>query len=474
MVMGELKQETEVLVIGGGPGGYSAAFRAADLGLEVTMVDLSPRPGGVCLHRGCIPSKTLLYAAHLIEDTRRAGRMGIAFAPPTIDIDGLRAWKNSVTDQLATGLESLCAKRGVQRLRGRAVFEGPDTARLYECEVSHVRFKWAILATGSRPRPFPGLTHSKTGRIMTSTAALELADIPGRLLVIGGGYVGLELGSVFAVLGSKVTVVEHGKRFLPGADADLVRPLQRRMETLFARIALQTSVEALEEQEGLVLATFGQDGRTATEQFDKALVAIGHQPNTHGLGLQAAGVVLDEHGFVRIDGRQRTANPQILAVGDVAGGVMLAHKAMREGKVAAEVIAGKPSAFDVTAIPAVVYTDPQVAWAGLTEQAAKAAGRPVAIQRFPWRAAGRATTMGLEEGLTKMISDPDTGRILGMGMVGRDTEGLIAEAVLAIEMGALVEDLALTVHPHPTLSETEAEAAELFLGSATHVLNPKK
>jgi len=474
MVMGELRQETEVLVIGGGPGGYSAAFRAADLGLEVTMVDISPRPGGVCLHRGCIPSKTLLHAAHLIEDTRRAVRMGITFEPPAIDIDGLRAWKNSVTDQLAAGLEGLCAKRGVQRLQGRAVFEGQDTVRLYECEVSHIRFKWAILATGSRPRPFTGMAHSKTGRIMTSTTALELADIPDRLLVIGGGYVGLELGSVFAVLGSKVTVVEHGQRFLPGADADLVRPLQRRMEALFARIAFRTSVERLEEQDSQVRATLVSGDLMAGESFDKVLVAIGHQPNTNGLGLETAGVEIDARGFVRIDGQQRTTNARIFAVGDVTGGVMLAHKAMREGKVAAEAIAGQPSRFDVVAIPAVVYTDPQVAWAGLTEQAAKAAGRPAAIQRFPWRAAGRSATMGLEEGLTKILSDPATGRILGMGMVGRDTEGLIAEAVLAIEMGALVEDLALTIHPHPTLSETEAEAAELFLGTATHVLNPRK
>jgi dihydrolipoamide dehydrogenase len=472
--MGELRQETEVLVIGGGPGGYSAAFRAADLGMEVTMVDLSPRPGGMCLHRGCIPSKTLLYAAHLIADARRAGRMGIDFQPPTIDINGLRGWKDSVVDQLAGGLEGLCAKRGVQRLQGRAVFEKPDTVRLYECEVSHLRYRWAILATGSRPRSFPGMTHPQESRIMTSTAALGLTSVPERLLVIGGGYVGLELGSVWAVLGSRVTVVENGERLLAAADPDLVGPLQRWMADVFDSMLFQTSVQTLEEQTDKVRATLTDSTHTVVKDFDKVLVAIGHHPNTRGLELDKAGIMVTPEGFVRVDDQQRTANPKVFAVGDVVGGVMLAHKALREGKVAAEAIAGKPSRFDVAAIPAVVYTDPQVAWAGLTEKQAKAAGRPVAIQRFPWRAAGRATTMGLEEGLTKIISDPQTGRILGMGMVGRDTEGLIAEAVLAIEMGALVEDLALTMHPHPTLSETEAEAAELFLGTATHVLNLRR
>jgi dihydrolipoamide dehydrogenase len=474
MVMGELAQETELLVIGAGPGGYAAAFRAADLGLDVTMVDLSDRPGGVCLFRGCIPSKTYLFVSELIHDARRAEAMGVAFGAPRIDLDRLRSWKDEVVNKLAAGLMTLNRQRGVQLLKGRAEFESPTRVRLHDADVSHIQFKSAILATGSHPTGFPGITRHRGSRIMTSTEALELIEVPATLLVIGGGYVGLELGSVYAALGSRVTVVELGDRLLPGVDADLVKVLARRLENLFDSIRLKTQVVSLKEDASGVAVQFAGNGDAAEERFDRVLVAIGRKPNSSGLNLGAAEVALDEGGFVRVDDRQRTSNPKIYAIGDVVGGMMLAHKAAREGKVAAEVIAGEPSAFDVRAIPAVVYTDPQIAWCGLTEEQARQRHQGVEIRRFPWKASGRALTMGVDEGLTKMIVDQQTQRILGVGIAGRNTEGLISEAVLAIEMGALAQDLALSIHPHPTLSETEGEVAEIFMGSATHVLSAKR
>jgi dihydrolipoamide dehydrogenase len=473
MVMGELTQETEVVVIGAGPGGYAAAFRAADLGMDVTMVDLSERPGGVCLFRGCIPSKTYLYLSELIHDARRAESMGVFFGPPRIDLDALRAWKNQVVDKHAEGLMTLNNKRGIQWIQGRVEFESASRVRLHEADVSHVTFKHAILASGSRPISFPGASGNQRSRIMTSTEALALIDIPESLLVIGGGYVGLELGSVYAALGSKVTVAELGDSLLPGVDPDLIRVLERHLRELFHAIYLNTQVLDLKERPDSVMVQFNGEADPSSQRFDRILVAIGRKPNSSEMGLEFAGVAVDAKGFVRVDAQQRTSNPRIFAVGDVAGGMMLAHKAMREGKVAAEVIAGKPSAFDARAIPAVVYTDPQIAWCGLTEAEALRRNVPVLIRRFPWKASGRASTMGIEDGLTKMIIAPDTQRILGVGIVGRYTEGLISEAVLAIEMGALVQDLALSIHPHPTLSETEGEVAEIFLGSATHVLNSR-
>jgi len=473
MVMGELVQQTDVLVIGAGPGGYSAAFRAADLGLEVTLVDTAERPGGVCLFRGCIPSKALLHIAELIHDTRHASEMGVTFAKPKIELAGIRKWKQSVIDKLSNGLVSLSDRRGVQRIKGRAVFEGSDTVRLPGSEVSHIRFKHAIIATGSHPIPFPGAAPGKGGRIMTSTEALELKDIPKSLLVIGGGYVGLEIGSVYASLGSRVTVVELADRILAGVDADLADPLRRRLDDLFEGIHPNTKVLEMEEQDRGVAVKLTGDIDTPEQIFERVLVGIGRKPNTEGLGLEHTKVKLTDRGFVEVDARQQTADERIYAVGDVAGGMLLAHKAAREGKVAAEVIAGEPAAFDVRAIPAIVYTDPQIAWCGLTEEEAKKDDRPVSVQRFPWKFSGRAATMGASEGMTKIIADPETKRILGVGIVGRDTEGLIAEGVLAIEMGALVDDLALVIHAHPMLSETEGEAAEIFLGSATHIL-PKK
>jgi len=470
MVMGELAQETELLVIGSGPGGYAAAFRAADLGMDVSLVDPAPRPGGVCLYKGCIPSKTFLFLAELIFDAERAGAMGISFGPPKIDLAGLRRWKAEVIEKMAAGLMSLTNRRGVQLINGRAEFESSESVRVHDAEISRIRFRHAIIATGSKPIPFPGTDFTAGRRIMSSTGALALADVPASLLVLGGGYVGLELGTVYAALGSRVSVVELQDRLLPGVDPDLVDPLQRRLQSIFADIRLNTRVKQLKEDEGGVSAHLEADGALSEQRFERVLVAIGRTPATQGLGLERTRVQLDAKGFIRVDEQRRTTDERIFAVGDAVGGMMLAHKASYEGKVAAEAIAGRPSAFDVRAIPAVVYTDPQIAWCGLTEEQAQQERIPVQVQRFPWKFSGRATTMGVADGLTKILADPASGRILGVGITGRNTEGLISEGVLAIEMGALAEDVAATMHPHPTLSETESEAAEMFLGRATHIL----
>lgn len=471
MVVGELSQETELLVIGGGPGGYAAAFRAADLGMEVSLVEMGERPGGVCLFHGCIPSKTLLHLTELLDDTGRAEAMGISFGPPRIDLSAVRRWKQSVIDHLATGLLSLTRQRGVQFIRGRAAFDSPTSVRLTDSEIRHIKFKSAIIATGSHPAALPDMERTSTGRIMTSTEALELADIPPRLLVIGGGYVGLELGSVYAALGSSVTLVELGDGLLPGVDRSLVSLLEPRLRERFEAISLNTHVASLVEEDERVVVHLRSKTGEKTDTFNRVLVAIGRLPNSSGLGLEKAGIETNAAGFIKVDERLRTTHPAIFAIGDVVGGAMLAHKAMREGKVAAEVIAGLPSAFDTRALPAVVYTDPQVAWTGLTETQARTDERHVSIRRFPWKISGRAATMGLKEGLTQMIIDTATSRVLGVGIVGRGAEALISEAVVAIEMGALAEDIALSIHPHPTLSETESEVAEIFLGSATHVIS---
>jgi dihydrolipoamide dehydrogenase len=473
MVMGELSQETDLLVIGSGPGGYAAAFRAADLGLDVTMVDMAQRPGGVCLYKGCIPSKTFLFLSELIHDAQRAERMGITFGKPQIDLKALREWKAHVIDTMADGLVSLSKRRGVQLLQGRAQFESSATARLYDCEVSHMKFRHAIVATGSRPIAFPGTEFKPGGRIMSSTGALALADVPQNLLIIGGGYVGLELGTVYAALGSRVHLVELEDRLLSGVDSDLVEPLHRRLSRIFDSIHLKTKVASMQETDSGVTVVLEGDTEEHDQHYDRVLVAVGRRASSADIGLENTDVELDEHGFIKVDEQLRTADERIFAVGDVTGGLMLAHKATREGKVAAEVIAGKPSAFDVRAIPAVVYTDPQIAWCGLTEEEARSQNIQVKVQRFPWKFSGRATTMGAPEGLTKILVDPESGRIVGVGICGRDTEGLISEGVLAIEMGALAEDMALSIHPHPTLSETEGEAAELYLGNATHILSKK-
>ena len=473
MVMGELTQEAELLVIGSGPAGYAAAFRGADLGLDVTLVDTAPRPGGVCLFEGCIPSKTFLYLAELIYDADKAASMGISFGKPRIDLEGMRSWKTQVVDKLADGLVSLSSRRGVQLIKGRAEFESSNTVRLHDSDVSHIKFRHAIIATGSRPVALPTSDFKDGGRIMSSTGALALADIPQRMLVVGGGYVGLELGTVYAALGTQITLVEYMDRLLPGVDQDLVEPLHRKLKGMFAGIHLNTKVLSLAERDGAVDVKLEGDADDAPQTFDRVLVAVGRRPASQGLGLENTSVKLDDKGFVVIDEQMRTTDKNIFAVGDVAGGMMLAHKATREGKIAAEIIAGQSSAFDARAIPAVVYTDPQIAWCGLTEEQARREKRAIEVKRFPWKFSGRAATMGAPEGLTKIIVEPETLRILGVGITGRDTEGLISEGVLAVEMGALAEDVALSIHPHPTLSETEGEAAEIFLGSATHILNKK-
>ncbi len=475
MVMGEFTERVDVLIIGGGPGGYAAAFRAADLGMDVTLVEMDQRLGGVCLLRGCIPSKSLLHVAELLHEARNADKMGIFFENPKIDLDKMRDWKDSVIDRLAQGLSHLCKKRNVRVIKGRARFEDSRTIQLLDskADVSHIQFKHAIIATGSSPIPIPGTEFRENGRIISSTGALDIVDIPDSLLVVGGGYVGAELGSVYAALGSKVTLVESSDRLLSGADKELVDILTDDLENLFHAIHLNTTVEEMEEKNRKVRVIFQGDIDQKEEEYDRVLTAIGRRPNSDDLGLDETRVRVDDNGYIQVDDRLRTSDKNIFAVGDVVGGAMLAHKAMYEGKVAAEVIAGKPAAFDARAIPAVVYTFPQLAWCGLMEKEAKEEGLKVTVSRFPWSASGRAASMGYRKGLTKMVTDAETGQVLGVGIVGREAGELIAEGVLAVEMGAMAEDVALSIHPHPTLSETEGEAAEAFLGKSTHIL-PKK
>ena len=457
--------DTQLLVIGAGPAGYAAAFRAADLGLDVTLVSDEERVGGVCLLRGCIPSKTLLSAAELIMTAREAEERGISFGDADIDLDRLRSWTAGVVDGLVEGLDGLFEKRGIRIVHGRACFQSEREVEIEGGEPDRITFDHAIVATGSSAVSLPDVEFGD--RIMDSSRALELAEVPERLLVVGGGYVGLELGMVYAALGSRVTVVEMMDRLMANADPDLVEPLAERVERLFDGVHLQVGVDALRESDGGVEAEFGGEGDPPTEtRFDRVLAAVGRRPNTAHVGLEAAGVQTDDDGFIVVDEARRTSNERVYAAGDVTGGMMLAHEGMREGKVAAEVIAGRPSTFDVRAIPAVVYTDPQIAWCGLTESEA---ADDIEIVRFPWSASGRARSIGATDGFTKLLLDGDSGRVLGMAAVGRHAESLIAEGVLAIEMGAVADDLALTVHAHPTLSETVGEAAERLSGRATHL-----
>jgi dihydrolipoamide dehydrogenase len=400
--------------------------------------------------------------------------MGVTFGEPKIDLDAIRAWKVKVIDQLAEGLFTLSSKRGVQCLQGRAVFEGSNRVRLYDSEVSHIKYRHAILATGSHPTPFPEMDFQPGGLIMDSAEALEITEVPASLLILGGGYVALEMGMVYASLGSRVTLAVRSDRLLRGADPDLAVPLIRKLNKMFEAIHFNTIASSLKEGKQKVNVTLEGESDKPKQTFDRVLIAMGRQPNSQDIGLEHTDVKIDARGFIVVDEQQRTFDDRIFAVGDVAGGPLLAHKAFREGKVAAEVISGQPSAFDVRAIPAVVYTDPQVAWCGLTEEEARKNKQPVKVERFPWKFSSRATTMGAGEGLTKILIDPETERILGLGITGRETEGLISEGVLAIEMGALSQDMALTIHPHPTLSETVGEVADIFLGSATHILPKKK
>jgi dihydrolipoyl dehydrogenase len=464
MVMGDLVDEVEVAVLGGGPGGYSAAFRCAELGLETVVIDAAQRLGGACLFEGCIPSKALLHVAAVLSEAERAKEFGVDFGEPRISLDPLRKWKQErVVGKLARGLASVAKAKGVEVIGGRGVFEDSSTLRIDVGEtLRKVRFKHAIVATGSRPSGLPGLT-IQSERIMDSTAALDLPDIPERLLVIGGGYIGLELGTVYATLGSRVTLVEMTVGLLPGVDRDLVQPLQRRVTQLFTGIHLTTRVAALREIGSEVEADL--EGR-GTERFDRVLVAVGRRARSDGLGLEATRVRLTARGrFIQVDERGRTEDPRIYAVGDVTGEPMLAHRAMRQGKVAAEVLAGRPGAFDNVAIPAVVFTDPEIAWCGLSEAQAKDQGLTVKVAKFQWAASGRAATLGRSDGLTKLVADAASGRVLGVGIVGPGAGELIAEATLAVETAALVEDVAATIHAHPTLSEGLMEAAEHLLGA---------
>ena len=474
MVMGEETLETQVVVIGAGPGGYAAAFRAADLGLEVTIVNAEERLGGVCLLRGCIPTKALLEASSMIQVIEDTQDRGIRFSKPEIDLDALRKWKEGVVEKLVSGVEFLSKRRDIEVIHGTASFESPTRLRLEGAEIRYIKFKHAILATGSRPIAIMGHEYKEGSRIMGSRAALDLPDIPQRLLVVGAGYIGMELGMVYAALGSQVTMVEMTDSILPGVDKDLVKPLAKRAEKLYKAIYLSSKVVSMEETKNEVKVKFEGKAEPAEQSFDRVLVAVGRQPNTENLRLENTAVKLDEHGFIIVDEQRRTAEKTIFAVGDITGHPLLAHKAIHEGKVAADVIAGEPSAFDVSAIPSIVYTDPEIATSGLSEKDAADQGMEVSVGRFNWVASGRAITMGAPDGFTKLIFDPKTQRLLGAGIVGRGAEDLIAEVTLAIEMGAGAQDLALTIHPHPTLSETINEAAEAFLGRPIHIMPLRK
>src|SRR5579872_2831503 len=455
---------TQLVVVGGGPGGYAAAFLAADLGLSVAIVDPEPNPGGVCVYRGCIPSKALLHVANVIAESRHAKAWGVEFAEPRIDLSRLRGFKNDVVKRLTSGTGQLARHRRVTYLRGFAEILDAHSLKvtLTAGGEETVRFEHAILATGSVPAIPPALKLDDP-RVMDSTAALDLPDIPKSLLVVGGGYIGLELGTVYATLG-----------MLPGADRDLVEILAKRVHTLMKSVLLETKVTAMKAEAKGIRVTFEGNVEQKEQLFDRVLVCVGRRPNSKIPGLEKTQVQVDQRGFIMVDEQRRTHEPSIFAIGDVVGEPMLAHKASHEGRVAVEVMAGQNVAFTPRAIPAVVFTDPEIAWAGLTEAQAAKEGRQVTVAKFPWGASGRAITLDRTDGLTKLILDPETERLLGVGLVGPGAGEMIAEGVLAIEMGANATDLKLTIHPHPTLTETMMESAEVFFGQATHVYRPKR
>lgn len=471
---------TQLAVLGGGPGGYAAAFLAADEGLEVTLIEAEPRLGGTCLLRGCIPSKALLHVAKVIGEVEElTAGWGVVYSAPTIDVDKVRARKEKIISTLSGGLQQLAKRRKVKIIHARASLENPTTLRLEGEDASipdggTLTFDNLILATGSTPA-MPPAFNIGSPRVMNSTGALELADIPESLLVIGGGYIGLEMGTVYAHLGTKVSVVELTSNLLPGADRDLVKPLQKRLQKLFEdRIFLETKVGSVADCGDAIEVTFEGPAKYGVERYSRVLVSVGRRPNSRDLGLEKTNVVVSKAGFIECDKQQRTAEPNIFAIGDVAGEPMLAHKASHEAKVAVEVILGQPAEFDKVAIPAVVFTDPEIAWAGLTEEQAKREGRAYEAAIYPWAASGRAQALGRTEGLTKWLIDPETERVLGCGMVGPGAGELISEAVLAIEMGCEVHDITESVHPHPTLSETLMNAGEVFFGTATEIYKPKR
>jgi dihydrolipoamide dehydrogenase len=467
-----------VVVIGAGPGGYAAAFYAADLGMKVSLVDPAENPGGVCLYRGCIPSKALLHVAKLVEEAKHAEAWGVKFGAPAIDLNRLRGFKEKVVNQLTGGLGQLSKQRRISYVRGTAAFRDSHMLEITAADgkKSTLGFDYAVIATGSRPATVPGISVDSP-RLMDSTGALELPDIPKSLLVVGGGYIGLELGSVYAALGTKVTVVEMTPGLLPGADRDLVNILAKRIDKICEAVLLNTKVVSMKEAGQGIAVMFEGEGlgdRPKEQTFDRVLVSIGRRPNGTVPGLDKTRVKVNERGYIEVDEKLQTAEPSIYAIGDVVGEPMLAHKASHEGRVAIEAIAGEKVAFEPLAIPAVVFTDPELAWAGLTEGDAQKQGRRVTVARFPWAASGRSLTLDRTDGLTKLLIDPETNRILGVGIVGPGAGELIAEGALAIEMGANATDLKMTIHPHPTLSETLMESAEVFFGHATHVYRPKR
>ncbi|MBP7936650.1 MAG: dihydrolipoyl dehydrogenase [Phycisphaerae bacterium] len=479
-------RETDVVVIGAGPGGYAAAFAIADRGFKVAVVDADPEPGGVCLNRGCIPSKSLLHVARLIGEVREAKEWGLSFGEPRIDVARLRSWKNEVIGKLNGGIRQMAKLRQVDLVRAWARFEDSQTLLLSTergaaPDRGRLKFKRAVVAAGSRPAVIPAFDIGSP-RIWNSTSALELSAVPQTLLIVGGGYIGLEMGTVYAALGSEVTVVEMTEGLLPGADRDLVRVLELRLRKAFKSVYLNTKVSKVTEAGSGVAVTFeavggakaGPKAPPATAEFERVLVSVGRTPNSDGLGLENTKAKVTGRGFVEVDPQLRTDDAHIWAIGDIAGEPMLAHKAAYEAKVVAEVFAGHKAAVDAKAIPAVVFTDPEIAWAGLTENQAKAAGTEVKIAKFPWGASGRATANGRNDGVTKVIASPASKQVLGVGIVGSGAGELISEAVVAIEMGATAEDLALCIHPHPTLSETVMEAAEAVFGSSTHQAPPRR
>ena len=463
------ERNTDLAVVGAGPGGYAAAFLAADLGMQVTLVDEAPNPGGVCLYRGCMPSKALLHVAKVIDDAKQADAWGVTFGAPTLDLVKLRTWKDGVVDRLTGGLGQLSTQRKVDYIQGRASIAGPQTLSVRgDAGEQRIEFGHAILATGSSPAIPAGLSLD-SDRVMDSTGALELHDVPARLLVVGGGYIGLELGTAYAALESRVTVVEMTGGLLPGTDRDLVNPVAKRMASLAEAIWLETTVVRMDAAgDGIAVTLEGKAAEASGQVFDRVLVAVGRRPNSKIDGLDTTRVELDTRGFVQVDPQRRTAEPTIFAIGDLVGEPMLAHKASHEGRLVVEVIHGSKGVFEPLAIPAVVFTDPEVAWCGLTETEAKADGRAVKISKFPWGASGRAVTLDRVDGMTKLVVDPETEQILGVGIVGAGAGELIAEGVLAIEMGATPSDLKMTIHPHPTLSETLMESAEVFFAQSTH------
>jgi len=467
--------QTEIVVVGAGPGGYAAAFYAADLGKKVLLVERDPRLGGVCMNRGCIPSKALLNASHMITAAKESARRGITFGDPQINLDVLRAWKESILEKLGSGIASLAKMRGVSVIQGRGHFEDSGTLRVETPSgQQYVKFDTAIIAAGSRPA-MPKAFDLGNPRVMTSTEALEIADIPEKLLVVGGGYIGMELGTVYASMGSEVTVVEAMEAILAGADPDLARPVAAYAKKAFKEVRLKSKVLEMKTAGKQIKVVSEYNGQRLEEYYDRVLVSVGRVPNGNDLGLENTGVQRDEKGFIRVDERMATTDPKIYAIGDIAGGIMLAHKASKEARVAVENIAGEGGSVNRDyLIPAVVFTDPEVAWVGLTETEAKAKGIAVEVVKFPWGASGRALTYDRTDGSTKLIIDPVTERILGVGIVGHGAGELIGEATVAIEMGATAHDLAHIVHPHPTLSETLMEGAEVFFGHSTHVLTRKK